>query len=182
MPLTLDGDGTISGLTHETLIASSSVTAVSTLTFSSIPQTYHAIVLRWRNGTVSGAFETYFRINGDSGGNYMTYGNSMTGGSGVAFTGNTGGTSVQTEIFGYNATNSASWQTRSQGQIRFDGYTSSTLPILINGASTYERAAVGGRGTTVFGYYFNSAAMTSITLTPASGTFTGDFFLYGVDR
>ena len=153
----------------------------SSVTFTSIPQTYTDLKIVTSARTTSAIAEDflYARFNADSGSNYtlrLLRGNGSTVASGTitsgtyAYVGQIEGTS-----------NTASTFTNSECYI--PNYTSSnqksysTDTVAENNAtSTYEAI--------IAGIWTGTAAISSIVLTPAQGNFTqySTFYLYGIAK
>lgn len=158
------------------LIQQLSSSAVSAVTFSSIPSTYKSLQLRF-NLVVSYGGGAYLplTLNGDNGANYVFHS--------VGTNGSTSGA--------YGST-SQNWIGLFQGA----GNTVNTYPAvgivdLIDYSNTGKykvaKAFIGTNGNTTYqeialfsGAWLSTAAVTSLTLSSNPGTYTGTVSLYGV--
>jgi hypothetical protein len=164
-----------------TLISSNTLgSSTTTVTFSSIPQTYTDLVLvMMARGTGAGTDrDIYMRFNSDSASNYSRtrlYGN---GSSALS----TRESSVAQITIGNMPASSASSSEFNTAIININDYSNTT---------TYKTALLrentnGSWGGTVFaivGLWRNTAALTSVSFTPDSGDFSSGstFKLYGIE-
>ena len=169
--------------TTYTLINSTTVGSggVSSVTFSSIPNTYTDLVVKVsvRSSSSGQGYGLYCRFNNDSSGNYSWIwlrGVGSSAGSG----GNTGSSLILTGLLDTNGDTS---NTFSSHEIYIPNYTSS------NYKSTTSDNVTENNGTTAFAYmvaglWSATAAITSITLSPASDNFVqySTFYLYGISN
>ena len=156
-----------------TLINSGGTALTSTgVTISSIPGTHKHLYISVKNAYNSTIDSLYFRLNGDTGSNYTyTYSEVRT----TTFFGG-GGTGTSFSIVNYLGTSSG-----ALNEAFFDmwipNYTD-TNGVFMNsrsiGRSNYQV-------TNCNGIYANTAAITSVTIYPQSGTFSGGTaYVYGV--
>jgi hypothetical protein len=142
----------------------------STVTFSSIPSGYSHLQIRGiSNATLSGG---YLRFNGDSGTNYATHylnGNGSTASAGA----------VTSSTYIYGILNGSA--TYAASIVDILDYTNTNK---YKTTRTLSGADENGSGYVNFtsGVWMNTAAVTSITLSPQSGNFAqySTFVLYGV--
>jgi hypothetical protein len=141
----------------------------SSVTFSNIPQGYGDLVVSFSGST--NASEQYFlRVNGDTGSNY-----SWVQMGSDSFSGTFSGSATTTGVrIGYFATSSA----RDDAQTSVLDYsaTDKHKSVLVRTNSNANAVrAIAGR-------WANTAAVTSVTVTFPSGSFSigSTFFLYGV--
>ena len=146
-------------------IASTTVTAASTFSFTSIPGTYTDLVLVYA-GTSSGSPNTY-RFNGDSGTNYSdTY---LLGTGSAASSGR------------------YSTQTASRAAIG-PGGGQHIMKLLIQSyanTSVYKTTLTEQASSTTYverlvSLWRSTSAITSLVMTCNGGTFTGTASLYGI--
>lgn len=163
-------------------------TTVSTVTFSSIPA-YNHLYLVWsgRSTTATTTTGLQFRINGDSGANYLTQFVSANGNATPAGAGLSGQSSGQLgEIAGASA--SATSQVGA-GFSAFPFWSTSANSQLVISNGGVQFGTTGTLSMTVedwlSAYTATGTARTSLTLFPAAGSFAGTvaggsiFTLYG---
>lgn len=163
------------------LIASNTVGSggAASVTFSSIPTTYTDLIIKISSRTNRAAIEdlTYLRFNGDAGGNYngkQIYldgpGANSSGGAdyGITF---------------YANGNTTTANTFSNAEVVVPSYRSASNKLASVDAVTENN---GTYVTDVLrsGIWNNTAAITSISLTPNFGTFVQNstFTLYGISN
>lgn len=145
-------------------------TAASTITFSSIPQTYTDLVIVF-NGTAATATYTGLQFNGDTGSNYsytQVHGNGTSALSGRS--------SNATEL--YTSSSNTVTTTPSVMIVNIQNYANTTTnktALIRNSNSAVEAAAA-------VGMWRNTAAITSVTIkTPGTNFAVGSTFsLYGI--
>ena len=157
--------------------------SVSTVTFSSIPQTYKHLQIRYISNTgraVSGNDLTWIRLNGDSGSNYAIHRLQGDGSSATAL-----GSTPQTYVWGLGACASPSTSTLAASIVDIHDYTSTTKNKTVrvfqgvdfNDGTTQSVVQLSS------GLWINTAAITSISFTTNTGsnfTSTSTFALYGL--
>ena len=154
--------GTVSGVNPDEqwqLIATNTMSAATSTTFSSLSG-YKTYIIVTKNLTQSGASYGIIRFNGDS--TAGNYGSSAFWDNG------------QNQ---YTNTGIASWGFAGGGVGGFTTYTivrnaDSALPKI---TETHGYLTHNGNGIWV-----NTSAITSISFTASTGTFTGDVLLYGI--
>ena len=147
-------------------LATTTFTADASITLSSIPAGYRDLILVFA-GNASGTIETLLRFNSDSGANYPQVGMRGLG------TSATSAASTESAIYTYGRV------TTVQGSIIYQimdySQTDKHKTVLLRGdAADHSTAATAAR-------WANTGAITSISLTTASGTLTGTLSLYGVN-
>jgi hypothetical protein len=157
-------------------IASTTVGAggTSTITFSSIPSTYTHLQIRGLSLNSSNV-DYVLRYNGDSGSNYR--GHVLYGDGSSIFSANTfGGTYTGNDIaFNSGTTYPVAFVTDILD------YTNTNKNTTLRGL--YGTDANGsGQMAFISGLWMNTAAVTSITITATTGTFSqySSFALYGI--
>jgi hypothetical protein len=159
-----------------TLLSTTSLSG-SSVTISSISGSYTNLYMVYHTvQTSADNLELWMRVNSDTGGNYET---SVFGTAGTTFTvinnnGQTFWVVGKTTADGGNAY-------KAYGELTINNYTSTSTRVL-NGTNGMRRSTNADQyGLAVSGQYRGSSAITSITLTLNSGTFsTGTVLLYGV--
>jgi hypothetical protein len=158
----------------------------STLSFTSIPQTYKHLQIRGLGKSLSpyGISGDIIRFNSDSGANYTKhyfYGN----GSSVGSTGSASQTSAQTD--GYSVGTSGSTYTNYYGAIILDiiDYSSTTKYKTLRSQAGFDVNTLAFTGDVYImsNLWLNTAAITSITMSDSSGLLYGagaTFALYGI--
>jgi len=153
-----------------------SPSAVSTITFSSIPSTYKSLQVRF-NLIVSVGTTLAIQFNGDAGSNYAWH---YIAGTGSAASG--GGTASTTSM-GLNVAGVTNAVTTypNVGIIDVIDYANANK-------NKVTKTLFGGNNNTSTGpieinsgLWLNTAAITSLTLFVGSGTFTGTITLYGAN-
>ena len=143
--------------------------SATTITFSSIPQTYTDLVLVMPIFTASNANESV-QINGDTGSNYSN--TWITGnGSTVASSRNSNNTAlnIQTNIF--STSTSPAFHI-----MNFQNYSNTTtFKTVLTRSNRAEQAT-----ETFVGLWRNTAAITSISIASATFTTNATFTLYGI--
>lgn len=157
-----------------TLLSTTTLSGTST-TVSSISGSYKNLVLVAKNVSNNAGDSMYYRFNGDSGANYYASGTRLAGGTQtiynqnatswvvVMYDQNTGATNLSqsvTTLYRYTDTDVVYWENRS-----YSGLTSAS-----------QRNSITNQGI-----YDNSAAITSVTVTSASGNFSGTLYIYGAN-
>ena len=157
-----------------TLLSTTTLSGTST-TVSSISGSYKNLVLMVKNGSNSTGDTLYYRFNGDTGNNYYYSGTRNDGGTqsiintnannwiGTIYQNNSGATNLMqsvTTLYRYTDTDVVYFESRC-----YSGITSGTARQLTN----------------LNGIYDNSAAITSVTVTSASGNFSGTLYIYGAN-
>ena len=153
----------------------------SSISFTSIPSTYTHLQIRAisRGANSAANDEPTMQFNGDTGSNYYTY--HQIFGDGTSAFANSGGTGSKINyIFG------------PAGSALANSFAASILDIL-DYSNTNKNKTVknlegfdvnGSGGYIVFrsGFWINTAAISSITLTPQTGSFAqySSFALYGI--
>ena len=171
------------------LIATKTATAdgTSSITFSSIPQTYTDLKLVWtgRNSrNVYVACYTLVQFNGSTS-NY-TYKTLQAVGTGVASQDQTG-TGVSTGFaIGFTSNDNNTANTFGSNELYIPNYTSSNYKSVSGDGVSEDNSATTGLLMTA-GLWSDTAAITSITLTPSVGTTfdwinNSTFYLYGISN
>ena len=157
-----------SAATYTPIATTTLGSATGSYTFSSIPQTYTDLVVV-AQATISVAAGSVVQFNGDTGNNYSyTY---ISGdGSSASSSRVTNNNYIQTGGFQSNGTNGA----MITNILNYSNATTYKTLLSRENATFEVRAYVG--------LWRNTAAITSITLFPTSGTYsTGSTFtLYGI--
>lgn len=158
-------------------IATSTVGAggVSTVTFSSIPSTYKHLQLRasWANST--GA-DTWIRLNSDTGSNYAAH--YLNGNGSAAAAGAITGAGATGTYLGY----SGSTTSFTGAVMDILDYTSTNKNKTTRSLTGYDANGSGQMYLFSSLWFATPAAVTTLTIAPASGTITqySSFALYGV--
>lgn len=168
-----------------TFIASNTLSSsAASVTFSSIPATYTDLVVRITARANNAANSTTLGVqfNSDTSTNYSYI--FLTGNGSVVsstLSGNFGTTYV-----GQMNSDSATASTFGSAELYVPSYTvSQNKPISGIGMSENDSAAAGGAVIrAVAGLWRNTAAITSMILTPTTGSFVSgsSFFLYGIKK
>ena len=156
-----------------TLISETVASGLSSLSLSSIPQTYKQILLVW-NGvyTSDGATGFNLRLNNDSGGNYGT----ITWGGQPSFYYDKGiNTVVAPNVlspFGFNS-NSTTYTNTAQGNLLIDNYASTSKNKMMYGSWSFLRTDDGTfRVQNYLGVYSSTSGIASLDIFRSTGTGT----------
>ena len=158
-------------------ISQLSPSAVSTVTFSSIPATYKSLQVRYNLVASNPTSGFGFTFNGDSSSaNYVShylYGTGATVGSG----------GVASGTWGYNVVNHGGLVTTypNVGILDIIDYANTNKNKVTKTLSGGNNDTAGGTIDMDSGIWLNTAAITSITMAPNAGTFTGTISLYGAN-
>jgi hypothetical protein len=152
-------------------------TAQSTITFSSIPATYTHLQVRYISNNTVNAYYINCRFNGDSGSNYAAH---ELSGSGTAASAS--GAASQTSFqFPRSSSGASSALIFAGGVVDILDYANTNKYKTTRGLGGYD---ANGSGAVDFesGLWMNTAAITSIVLSSATGNFAqySSFALYGI--
>ena len=149
----------------------------SQINFTSIPSTFKHLQIRAIARNTSTVADANYRFNSDSGSNYawhLLVGNGSSA-SAFAFTGQTsirgaGFNDNATSVFGGGVTDILDYTNTNKNT------TVRTLTGMDNNTSTYSQIQFYS------GLWLNTAAITTITITPSAGSFAqySQFALYGI--
>jgi hypothetical protein len=146
--------------------------SVTSATFSSA---YTGLFFYIKSAYNSAADEMRLRLNADTGSNYA-YGNWRRAGSGTQFSNSNSNTSIPLGVLGTSST--------IKERLVCTGWIwrpSDTDVVSVN-SNFYSYAGPDNYTGMTAGNYDNSAAITSLTLFPESGTFSGGTcYIYGVN-
>jgi len=162
--------------TYVALQTQTLASSASSVTFSSIPQTYTDLVLELQCGYVSGTHYAIIRMNGDSSGN-ANYGNTFLAGNGSsASSGRNGGLSGVYTSYGFQGDTTLNFN----ATVHFMNYSNSTT---YKTTLTRDNLASAGTEAVVCCRRTDTNPITSFIITPDSGAsfLAGSTFtLYGV--
>jgi hypothetical protein len=146
----------------------------STVTVSSISTSYTDLKFILRGAYASGDADLFIRLNGDTGSNYAHYSMQVADTTASGFYTDSA-TSVQIGFI----TGTNTYDKRTSFSIDLPRYNDTSNMWGVSTLSTYAFSA--RRQIQNFFKYNNSAGITSFTLYPASGTFSGGtLYIYGV--
>jgi hypothetical protein len=164
--------------TYTLIEAKTLASATTTVSFTSIPQTYTDLVLKLSTrGTASGSGNAWqaFQIG---------FNGVLTNRS-FMFLGSTGSAAISgssaSEIVGQAVEGSSTANTFAVGEIYIPNYTSSNFKSVSSDHATENNATAALMYYTA-GLWSNTAAITQIDFTPSSGDFAvnSTFYLYGI--
>lgn len=157
-----------------TLLSTTTLSGTST-TVSSISGSYKNLVLVAKNVSNAAGDSFYYRFNGDSGSNYYWSGTRIDGGTQSIY--NNNGSTWMTVSYQNNsgATN------LMQAVTTLYRYTDTDVVYFENRSYAGITAATARQSITTQGIYDNAAAITSVTVTSASGNFSGTLYIYGAN-
>ena len=151
-------------------IATVSASGSSVVTFSSIPSTFKHLQIRC-SSTPSSATYNFLRINSDTASNYATHQLQGNGATASA----TGGNSNLIYVSNYSGTSSAA---AIIDILDYANTSKNTTVRTLTGADSNGAGSVFLRS----GAWFNTAAVSTITITVDAGTYStgSSFALYGI--
>ena len=155
-----------------TLLSTTTLSGTS-VTVSSISGSYKNLILMVKNGSNNAGDSFYYRFNGDSGSNYYTSGYRQSGTTLVYY--NQNGTTWFAFEYGANtgATNNV------QAVTKLYRYTDTDVVYIESNSYSGITGGSARQSQPMYGIYDNSAAITSVTITSASGSFSGTLYIYG---
>jgi hypothetical protein len=164
------------GATYVPIATQTASGSVSSLTFSSIPQTYTDLILVLGSLDMGAGSAPWLQFNGDTGTNYST---TYLEGTGASATSNRR-TSFSRILAGYNVTSNGSGQTENLIW-NIQNYSNSATYKTVIGRWNSPVASYPGTNANV-GLWRNTAAITSLTVSNDGGNFTAgsQFTLYGI--
>jgi hypothetical protein len=147
----------------------------SSITFSSIPSTYTHLQIRTMCLTSASATDVKAQFNGDTGSNYalhLFWGNGSAASAG-AYTAQTYAVAGITSITTANP---------AVGVVDILDYANTNKNTTVRTLTGSDTNGVGGFIFLESGLWLNTAAITSVTISPFSGTFNqySSFALYGI--
>jgi hypothetical protein len=159
------------GNTYEAIATQTLGSAAASVTFSSIPSTYTDLIVVI-NGAANANANGQIQFNGDTGTNYsFTW---LSGDGSSAQSGrSTSTTRILLNYYGYFGTG---YSTNMIAQVQNYSNTTTNKTVLVRGNNASNGTAA------VVGMWANTAAITSVTITTGSSTFTAGntFTLYGI--
>jgi len=154
--------------------------ATTTVSFTSIPQTYTDLLLKVSTrGTATGSGNAWQAF-------YISFNGVLTNLS-FKFLGGTGSAAISgssaSDILGQAVEGSSTASTFANGEIYIPNYTSSNFKGL-NGDHATENNATAALTYYTAGLWSNTAAINRIDFTPSSGDFAinSTFYLYGIKK
>ena len=155
------------------LISQSLPSAVSTVTFSSIPATYKSLQVRYSLTPTSANSPTFqLQLNGTTGGysRHYLYGTGTTAG----FSGAISSTFIASQITGVTSTYP------NVGIIDIFDYANTSKNKVVKGFAGANQNTTTATVELSTGALFSTTALTSLNLFVAPGTLTGTISLYGI--
>jgi hypothetical protein len=164
------------GATYVPIATQTASGSVSSLTFSSIPQTYTDLVLILGSLDMPAGSAPWLQFNGDTGTNYSV---TFLEGTGTTATSNRR-TNFSRILAGYNVTSNGSGQTENLIW-NIQNYSNSTTYKTVIGRWNSPVASYPGTNANV-GLWRNTATITSFVISNDLGNFTAGstFTLYGI--
>jgi hypothetical protein len=155
-----------------------------TISFTSIPQDYKHLQLRYTSRATNADWvnSSRIRLNGDSAGNYSRH---MLYGLNTSVNANAGA-SVTSSLWHYSAGDTTITGAYAAGIVDILDYASTTKNTTIRGFNGNQGLTANPSATwqvtLVSGGWYNTAAVTSLTFEAASGSFTtaSRYSLYGI--
>lgn len=160
--------------TYQLIEAKTLTTTTASITFTSIPQTYTDLLLKFSTRDNSGSYINNMNINiNSSSSNFSTKTIMKLGGSASSGT--------ETTNLAFSTGSTATSTTFTNGEVYFPGYTSSSYKSYSAESASENNASDNGMILET-GLWSNTAAITSITFTPTSASFVSGstFYLYGI--
>jgi hypothetical protein len=157
-----------------TLLSTTTLSSTS-VTVSSISGSYKNLVLMVKNGNNNAGDSFYWHFNGDTGANYYWTGYRLDGTSQTIYN-QYSGNSVGIP-FVYEQSNQAT--NLAQSVTKLYRYTDTDVVYLETNSFAGNSGTSARKRVDISGIYDNTAAITSVTLRSASGTFSGTLYIYG---
>jgi hypothetical protein len=160
--------------TYTLIEAKTLSTTTASITFTSIPQTYTDLLIKFSTRDNSGSYINNMNININSSSSNFSGRTIMKLGTGLS-----SGTETTNLAFSTGSTATAS--TFTNGEVYFPDYTSSSYKSYSADSGSENNAADNGMILEA-GLWSNTAAITSITFAPTSASFVSGstFYLYGI--
>jgi len=159
------------------LIARTSPTSGTTVTFSSIPSTYKNLQIRASSIHGSGGSNAYIRFNSDSGSNYVSHALVGTGSAAAAYVGS-GPSGNNISFLGYNGNVATYPNTLIMDIVDYANTSKNKTVRTFWGA---DQNSTGGSIELTSGLWMSTSAINSITFTYGYAFTTGTTFaLYGL--
>lgn len=155
-----------------TLLSTTTLSGTS-VTVSSISGSYKNLRLVVKNGSNNAGDSFYYRFNGDSGANYY-YSGYRQSGTTLNYYNNNASTWF---VFEYGANTGAT--NNVQAVTTLYRYTDTDVVYIVSNSYSGITGASARQSQPMYGIYDNSAAITSVTITSASGSFSGTLYIYG---
>jgi hypothetical protein len=150
-------------------------TTTASITFTSIPQTYTDLLIKFSTRDNAGSYINNMNINiNESASNFAARTIMLLGG------GLSSGTETTNLAFSTSATATAN--TFTNGEVYFPNYTLSNYKSYSADSASENNSATNTGAIYESGLWSNTAAITSITFTPTSASFVAysTFELYGI--
>lgn len=161
--------------TYTLIEAKTLTTTTASITFTSIPQTYTDLLIRFSTRDNTGSYINNMNINiNGSSSNFGAKTMMLLGGG--ASSGN------ETTNLAFSTSATATTNTFTNGEVYFTNYTSSNYKAYSADSMSENNNATNTGGILEAGLWSNTAAITSITFTPTSASFVSGstFRLYGI--
>ena len=154
-----------------TLLSTTTLSGTS-VTVSSISGSYKNLILMIKNGVNNAGDSFYYRFNGDTGNNYYYSGYRIESATQTIYNRNAQDWFVVEYGSNSGATNAVQAVTKL--------YRYTDTDVIYIETNSYSGVTAGGRNSLALsGIYNNTAAITSLTITSASGSFSGTLYIYG---
>lgn len=166
------------------LISSNVLTGTAaSVTFSSIPQTYTDLMLKWsvRDSNASLVANNFIYYNGNS--STTSYSQTYFRGGNTSGTSSTRNTSENDTYLGYNNGSTSTSNTFSNGEAYIPNYALTSTRPISSFLIQEDNSAASGWTHINSGVYAGTDAITSITLTASVNFLAGSsFYLYGISN
>ena len=151
-------------------IASTTVSAASSATFSGIAATYTDLVVVYALTHSTGVPNMFMRFNGDTGNNFSLTALSGDGSSALAYR-SSNRANILIDQYAYAGTSA-----QSINVINVMSYANTNVFKTVLAAA----ARAGSGVDRIVGLWRSTSSITSVMVAPVSGTITGDLALYGI--
>lgn len=181
--VTLPSADTTLGTGGITLLLATAASGAASVAFSStyITSAYDKYIVEWDSVYQSVGNQTYLTVSTDNGSSYLASGYlggvnySLDGTGGYSGVGG-GTTQLILQGAGSGINMGTSTTATSHGTLKFSNPSASKV------CEFMWQAAIGGNHIDGFGHNTTTTAINNIKFAPASGTITGNFRLYGIQK
>lgn len=154
-----------------TLVATTSLTAASTITVSGITSADKLLIVIQEASSANASSMFTLRVNADTASNYFSYGSRNVWGSTYSATNNVAVTYTDTSI--PLAKNAANENSDASAYVYFSGgcNTTNIKPFTAAGIAYSPSGAVSGEQYTIGGHYSGSSTVSSVSIISSTGNF-----------
>ncbi len=162
--------------TYTLIEAKTLTTTTASITFTSIPQTYTDLLIKFSTRDNTGSYINNMNININSSSSNFSAKTIMKLGTGLS-------SGTETTNLAFSTGSGATASTFTNGEVYFPNYTSSNYKSYSADSASENNASDNGMILEA-GLWSNTAAITSITFEPTTASFVAysTFYLYGISN